>query len=313
MDRFLPLNALRAFEASARLGSFKRAAEELGVTSAAVGQQVRALEKRIGRSLLDRSGGGLLVMPDLTDAVEEIRQGLDGLARGYAHLDPREAKPSVTISVAPTFAIKWLVPRLHRFYERYPEIDVVFDTAMRFVDVAKGEADVALRFGSGRYPGLRRQRLLDEWLLPLCSPALCPAASLSVPIKDLPRFTLLHLKGETTDRSWTGWPEWAKGQGLDGSGASTGPQFTQSAAALQAAIEGQGIVLSGISYALDDILAGRLCAPFGMSCAVKTRYAYDAVYVPARAEKHSVRVFLRWLKAEADISRQSINDFLNSE
>jgi LysR family glycine cleavage system transcriptional activator len=310
MSQLPPLNALRAFETTARLGSFTRAAQELGVTPAAVGQQVRSLEARLGRTLFLRSGDGLTLMPFAGNALADIQRGFDNLSQGYRSLSPNAEKQIISISVPPTFAIKWLVPRLHSFYERYPATELKFDTAMRFVDVGRGEVDLAIRFGSGRYPGLRKERLLEEWVVPLCAPILCRGkGGLKYP-NDLDRFSLLHINGETADSNWLTWPKWAGSHNLEGQHFGQGPIFTQSLTALQAACEGQGIALCGISYALEDILAGRLYAPFGTECAVRTEYAYDMVYTPVRAEHPPVLAFRRWLKSEASKSRKRIGEYL---
>jgi len=311
MNRQLPLNALRAFEATARAGSFTSAAAELGVTPAAVGQQVRALESRLGRPLFARSGDGLTLVPDAAKALADVRRGFDSLSHGFESLSSDDEAARISISVPPTFAIRWLVPRLHSFYERYPEIEVSFDTAMRFVDIARGEVDLAIRFGSGRYPGLQTERLLEEWVLPLCAPTLCRDNFDLLHSLNTDGFPLLHLKGETTDPSWITWRRWAENQGLESARFEEGSVFTQSATALQAAVEGQGIALCGITYALDEILAGKLCAPCGTNCAVRTEYAYDIVYTQTRAERYSVRALRRWIKGEAVISQKSIDEYLS--
>ena len=127
---------------------------------------------------------------------------------------------------------------------------------------------------------------------------------------DLERFVLIHLQGETADPSWVNWPGWAEKHGLEGGHFQEGPRFTQSAMALQAAVEGQGVALCGITYALEDVLADNLCAPFGTDCAIQTRYAYDMVYTPARAEHPAVLAFRRWMKYEVKKSQQRIADYL---
>lgn len=310
MGLTLPLNALRAFEAAARLGSFTLAGKELGVSSAAVGQQVRGLEARLGTVLLLRSPEGLTPTPEAKSALPEIRRGLDCLENGFRSLTPDLQPRSLALSAAPTFAMKWLIPRLHRFCERHPTIELSFDTAMRFVDVVRGEADLAIRFGPGRYAGLRSERLLDEWVLPLSSSEVRGRIDSRHP-PDPEQFVLLHLHGETADKSWPTWPQWATKQGFDGERFSAGPRFTQSAMAMEAAGEGQGVALCGITYALDLVLAGVLCAPFGTSCAVRTNYGYDLVYAPARADNTTIRAFRRWIKAEAEKSRRAIETFLH--
>jgi len=308
--RLPPLNALRAFEVAARCGSFTRAAEELGVTSAAVGQQVRGLEENLGFQLFHRSLDGLDLTREAKIALPQIRQGFDLLSEGVQALVSTYDQDHLSISVAPTFAIKWLVPRLHHFYEEHPGTELTFDTSMRYADIARGQSDLAIRFGIGPYSGLRKERLLEEYVLPLCSPKLCPEEGDIPGVTDLHRFTLLHVDGETRDRSWLDWPGWANEHDLGSATLEKGPRFTQSTMALQAAVEGQGIVLCGLSFSLDEILAGRLVAPFGADCVSKTRFAYDLVYLPAR-EKHPVFVaFQKWIKERAKESKQLTDDYL---
>jgi len=310
MSRVPPLNALRAFEAAARLGSFTRAGKELGVTSAAVGQQIRGLEARLGAPLFYRSVEGLTLTAQAGQALPDIRRGFDHLVQGYQRLMPTAGQGRIAISIAPTFAMKWLIPRLHRFYESHPTIEVKFDTAMRFADVGRGEVDLAIRFGSGRYHGLSSDRLLGEWVLPLCAPLLCTGKHGLRRPKDLDRFVLLHLQDETADRSWLSWPGWAENHGLSGARFQEGPRFNQSAMALQAAVEGQGVALCGITYAIDDVHSGRLCAPFGTDSAIQTQYGYDIVVAPARAEHPVILAFRKWLECEVKLSQKRIAEYM---
>ena len=311
MSRRLPsLNALRAFEAAARYGSFTRAAEELGVTSAAVGQQVRGLEENLGIQLFYRSLDGLDLTTEAKTALPQIRQGFDLLSEGVQTLISIHDQDRLSISVAPTFAIKWLVPRLHHFYEKHPGIELRFDTSMRYADIVRGESDLAIRFGIGPYNGLRKERLLEEYVLPLCSPKLCLGGGDIRDVTDLHHFTLLHVDGETRDKSWLDWPSWGNRHNLDATKLKEGPRFTQSTMALQAAVQGQGIVLCGITFSIDEILAGNLVAPFGARCVSKTRFTYDLVYLPARAKHPAFVSFQRWIKERAKESKQLIDDYL---
>ncbi len=310
MNTLPPLNALKAFEAAARLGSFTRAAEELGVTSAAVGQQVRGLEARIGATLFQRSLDGLTLTTRAREALPKIRRGFDFLSQGFHQLAPDDDQTHLSISAAPTFAMKWLVPRLQRFHERHPTINLSFDTAMRFVEVGRGEVDLAIRFGAGRYPGLKSERLFHDWVLPLCAPSFDFADRNRQQPIDLAGVHLIHLEGETTDPAWMNWQGWAKRHDLNIDHLAEGPRFSQSAMALQAAIEGQGVALCSIVCAFHDILAGKLCPPFGTDCALETKYGYDMVYVPARAEHFAVRVFRNWMNEEARLTHGHIAKLL---
>jgi LysR family glycine cleavage system transcriptional activator len=307
----LPLNALRAFEAAARLGSFTRAADELTVTPAAVGQQVRGLEARLGRPLLRRSPDGLSPTEEAERAMLMLHRGFDCLAQGFEYLSVVPSDRRIAVSVAPTFAIKWLVPRLHRFHAHHPEIEVSFDTAMRFVDLARGDADLAIRFGDGVYYGLQRERLFGEWVLPVCAPELCTGARALRRPSDLVDVPLIHIREETSDETWAGWPDWSEKFAVEDERYWEGASFSQSVTALEAALAGQGVALCGLSYALADIEAGRLCAPFGTGCAIRTRYAYDMVYTPLRAESRAVLSFRRWMKSEAEETRRRLTKFLS--
>jgi LysR family glycine cleavage system transcriptional activator len=306
----LPLNALRAFEATARLGSFTRAARELRVTPAAVGQQVRGLEARLGGPLFDRVSDGLTPTARATRALPMLRRGFDALAQAYDGLAEANNSRRLTISVAPSFALKWLVPRLHRFHERHPEIELSIDTAMRFVDVSRGEADLAVRFGDGSYYGLQCERLFGEWILPVCAPSLCTGPDRLREPRDLAGLPLIHIREETTDTEWADWPAWCVRFGLDQLNNAEGPSFSQSVAALEAALAGQGVALCGLSYALDDIEAGRLCAPFGGSSAIPARYGYDTAFTAVRAENPPIRAVRRWIQDEANETRRRMEAFL---
>jgi LysR family transcriptional regulator, glycine cleavage system transcriptional activator len=192
------------------------------------------------------------------------------------------------------------VPRLPRFYKQHPEIEAIVDAVSHLTNLSRGEADLAIRSGPGRYPGLVSERLLDEYVLPLCSPQLRDSCNLRG-IKDLVRAPLVHLVNQTSDISWPDWRGWADRHGLDGNRFVQGPTFTNSGIgmALQAAVEGQGVALSSVVCAIDDISAGRLVAPFGADGVVQVDYAFDLVFSAALAETRPVAAFRAWAKSEA--------------
>jgi LysR family glycine cleavage system transcriptional activator len=309
MKRYPPLNALRAFEATARLGSYTGAAAELGVTSAAVGQQVRNLETLAGTTLFHRGGSGVTATDAARRALPQIQQGLSLLGRGYDSLRPAPSGKKLSISVPPTFAMRWLVPRLHRFYNRYPAIELRFDTSMSYADLEQGDVDLAIRFGNGRYPRLRREHLLDEWVIPVAAPIICQSG----PKFDAPsNVPLINLKGETADPTWPDWTDWAKLTNQDLSGFKMGPNFTQSAMAVQAVLEGQGIALCGIVFTIDEIMVDRLKTPFGPESAIKTVFGYDVVFAAAKADQQPLVQFRRWVNEEAKITRENVERHLRT-
>ena len=164
--RLPPLNALRAFEAAARHMNFSRAAEELSVTPGAVSQQIQNLEDYIGAPLFKRTPKGLLLTDAAQTALPALREAFDRLAEAASLLTAAEDGRRLTVSVAPSFAAKWLVPRLGRFEAAHPEVDVWVSAGLELVDFTGGEVDLAIRYGSGRYPGLEVTRLLGETVSP---------------------------------------------------------------------------------------------------------------------------------------------------
>ena len=170
--RLPPLNALRAFEAAARHMNFSRAADELSVTPGAVSQQIQNLEDYIGGPLFKRTPKGLLLTDAAQTALPALREAFDRLAEAASLLTAVEEGRRLTVSVAPSFAAKWLMPRLGRFEAAHPEIEVWVNTGLELVDFASGEIDLAIRYGSGRYPGLEVTHLLSETVSPVVSPGL---------------------------------------------------------------------------------------------------------------------------------------------
>jgi LysR family glycine cleavage system transcriptional activator len=295
-----PLKALRAFETAARLGSFTRAANELGVTSAAVGQQVRSLEAYLHLTLFNRSADGLEQTPLASEALPVLRQGFDRIAEAVRMLNSDAGSTGLRVSVSPTVGMRWLVPRLPRFCKQHPEIEISIDADFHMTNLARGEADIAIRFGHGRYPGLMSERILEEYIFPLCSPQLRDSRNLRG-IEDLAGAPLVHVADQSSDTSWPNWRSWAERHGLDGNHFVRGPSFIHSGIgmALQAAVESQGVALSSVVCAIDDIRAGRLVAPFGANGVVQIDYGFDLVFSAALAETRPVAAFRAWAKSEA--------------
>ncbi len=299
----LPLNALRAFEASARHLSFTKAAAELNVTPTAVGHQVKALEEFLGVTLFHRLNRALR----LTDAGAA---SLPLLTKGFDRLDDavRIAKTQVDarvlrVTVAPSLAVKWLVPRLSHFETAFPDITVRVETDFQVVDLAKSGHDLGLRFCAGVAPGLKGERLLGEEVIPICAPRLLQGPrSLSSP-KDLCRHILIHLDGESEDPFFATWHQWCERAAVTGINTGRGPRFSQSIAAVQAAIEGQGVALVPRLCVLDDLACGKLVQPFGPG--VPTSYAYFIVSPAPSDNMPKVVAFREWLHSEAAATRRA--------
>ena len=292
-----PLNALRAFEAAARHLSVTKAAAELNVTPAAVSHQVKALEDQLGMALFRRLNRALMLTDVGQMFLPGLRGGFDRLAEAVDRVRSECETGTLHVSVAPSFAAKWLVPRLDRFRAAHPDIDVRIDANDRIVDLARGEADVAIRYGPGRYPGLRVDQLLTEEVFPVCDPGLCEGAAPLRQPDDLRRHTLLHVGWDTRDETWPDWRMWLLAAGVEGVAVTRGPRFSMESMAAQAAVAGHGVALVSSAIVADDLAAGQLCKPFTLSLPID--FAYYVVSTEVAAEQPKIAAFRAWILGEA--------------
>jgi LysR family glycine cleavage system transcriptional activator len=293
-----PLNALRAFEAAARHLSFTRAAAELFVTQAAVSHQIKALEGHVGVKLFRRLPRQLLLTDEGQAYAHALTDVFARLGRATARLREPEAtrRRLLTVSVVPSFAARWLVPRLGRFRQQHPEIDVRVAPQSAAADFARDDVDVGIRYGAGKYPGLRSDRLLDDELFPVCSPRLCRGAHALRRPRDLRHHVLLH--DETTD-DWRTWLAVA-GVGADaGVDVTRGPIFTDASMLLEAALGGQGVALARRVLAAEELRTGRLVRPFAAELTLPSARAYFVVAPRATADQPRIKAFRAWLMQEA--------------
>lgn len=294
------LNALRAFEASARHQSFSLAAQELNVTPAAVGQLVRTLEDWLGSPLFVRSTSGRarLVTTEVAEqALPDIRAGLERLAVGLERLRSGSAGGVLTVTVSPAFAVKWLLPRIERFQAAWPETDLRLDTSLKPVDFVAQRIDVGVRYGRGQWPGLAAEKLMDEEVYPVCAPALLATATLQAP-GDLRGQVLIHDQSVDTSTGFASWQAWLRHAGVQGVPTDRGLRINNSAAVLQAAIDGQGVALARSVMAHDDLAAGRLVRLFPQ-VRLESALAYYVVYRPECIAQPKVAAFRDWLLREA--------------
>ncbi|MFZ5609189.1 MAG: transcriptional regulator GcvA [Pseudomonadota bacterium] len=298
--RVPPLSALRAFEAAARHLSLTAAANELCVTPAAISHQIRGLEEHLRVSLFKRvkrrvvlTDQGQLILPQLKQAFALIEDAMGNLAKS-------ESPDVLTISAPPAFAAKWLLPRIHRFHERNPEIDVRLNAIPEVEDLERAQVDVAIQFGSGDYPGLESRPLRPdvlEKICPVCSPALLMGKHPLKQPSDLQHHTLLHdetIKGADILPSWKAWLASA---GVDSVPAHRGLRFNNAVLAIDAAINGQGVALSCGFVVSDDVAAGRLVRPFEAPCDLEHNYY---VVSPQGQARDKVEKFYRWLVTMRD-------------
>jgi len=198
--------------------------------------------------------------------------------------------------VAPSFAAKWLVPRLGKFEEAHPHVDVWVSAGMELVDFASGEIDIAIRYGAGRYPGLEVARLMQETVIPVAAPELLAANPLN-DIDELAGHILLHDGSPDADDSCPDWTMWLAARGIRGVDGARGPRFNQSSLVIEAAVNGRGVALAKRALAQADLDAGRLVAPFQIATAVD--FAYYVVHPKAKGRLPQVKAFVSWLTAEA--------------
>ncbi len=302
------LNALHAVEASTRLGSFARAAKELGVTPAAVGQQVRIIEEYLGFKLFTRTPSGLRPTIQASPALDELRTGFGFLETAFKRLQGNTSSAQLSVSAAPALAGRWVAPRLRNLYERCPQIDLRMDTSLSLVDIADGEFNLAIRYGP-EDKDLDTTLLFQEYILPVCIPDLCESSPGLASGEELLRLPLLHIEGETSDTGALSWAAWGAYHGIYDELLNRGPRYPHSIMALQAAFDGQGVALCGLVLALDDLNSGRLIAPLGAESAVEAHYAYRIV----RASKSAPpvqQVFIDWIEAEARKTREVVSRFV---
>lgn len=297
------LRAIQAFEAAARHENYVDAATELKVTPAAVGQQVRALEAWLGTPLFRRLNSGanrLLPTDGARAALPEFREGLDRLDAGLRLLKQNRQHPVITISASQAFVGRWLLPRLDKFAARYPAVSVRLDVADRLVDLERGEADLAIRFGAGRWDRLNADKLMGEEMFPVCSPQFLAQIDRPRQPQDLLSLTLIHDSITSSSFIFPRWDDWLGAQGVRGE-TSGGLQINSTNAVVQTAINGSGIALTRKVLVSDELRDGRLVRLFPqISWPIPS--SYYLVYSPDVLERQVVLDFVLWLKEEVRLA-----------
>ncbi|GAB5468516.1 MAG: transcriptional regulator GcvA [Rhodospirillales bacterium] len=277
----------------------------MNVTPAAISHQVKALEALLGVPLFRRLTRALRLTPAGQAALPLLGQGFGALAQAVEQIRAHSESGVLTISVGPSFGAKWLVPRLDRFRSRHPDIEIRIDGTDRRVDLARGDADVALRYGPGGYKGVRVDRLFSQLNTPVCSPALL---SRETPLRepaDLRHHTLLHIDWKEAEASWR---MWLLAAGLDDVDPTRGPWFTLESMAVQAALDGQGVALVGDILVADDLAAGRLVRPFDSSFSKPLSFSHYLLSAKDGGELPKVAAFRDWLLEEARDPRPEPRD-----
>jgi LysR family glycine cleavage system transcriptional activator len=282
----LPLNALRVFEAVATHLSFTAAARELGVTTAAVSAQVKSLEADIGVALFRRHTRAVALTQEGAELLPGVRRGLDELRRAVDRIRRERVGGMLNLSVPNEFLQRWLLPRLGEFTRRHPEIEVRFGPARTALDFTRDDFHAAIRYGTGQWPGLKAERLLDEWVFPVCSPALLAKLGPIETLADFARYPLLHSRSEP-------WVDWLRRVGGDTTRAETVPLLEDASATLAAVEQGKGVALARWSLVAADLAAGRLVRP--MLPSVQQQSAWFLIAPPEHFSLPKVVRFRGWL------------------
>ena len=294
----LPFNALRTFEAVARLRGFGRAAEELGVTQSAVSQQVKSLEEWLGQRLITRGGGRVVPTEEGARLAAEILRGFGGVAALCRDLrDTRAGSFSLNLSCLPGFAYVWLIPRLIGFDQLHPEIPVSITTTAQLATFTDDDIDIAIRYGPGGYSGLHSERLLSELLFPVCSPDLLRTGPQLSDPQDLHRHTLLVDDVNTVAGVAPTWDYWARANGVVMAKGQRQRRFGQSNMVIQAAERGMGVALGRSPLVFDALRRGTLVRPF--PGATVSPFSYWLVCPVNGPTVPRIQAFRDWLLGEA--------------
>ncbi|MBD3677492.1 MAG: LysR family transcriptional regulator [Rhodobacteraceae bacterium] len=300
------LNGLRALEASLRHGGFSAAAAELGVTPAAVGQQIRGLEAFLGRKLFRRSGQGTTPTEAAKQLEAQLTSGFSQVAEALARLSSAPEANRLSVTLPASFAENWLMPRISAFYGIASEVDLRIDATNRMVDLLAEDFDFALRYSPPTKDPFDDTELFGDRVLPVCSPDFAITHKASLQEKSLKGVPLVHLENRTPDPSWPDWKSWTEQFGIDMKQAGKIGRFTQFSSGLQAAISGQAMVLCGVTEAFNGIQSGQLILPFGPASHRETDYRYRLVSVRGRPATSLKRKFRDWILGEAKQFRKQV-------
>ncbi|MDM9647158.1 transcriptional regulator GcvA [Rhizobium sp. S163] len=292
MSDFLPsLSALRAFEAAARHLSMTLAARELNVTPGAVSLQIRDLETSLGVRLFERKTRALALTPEGADYFTTLRAAFRLVREATAAITARNRGTVLNITCTAGFATYWLVPRLSRFEALNPEIDVRISASHRVMDFQRDGIDLAIRHGLGGYDGLVSERLVDDELVPVCTPKLADALGPDPSPDALAPFQLIH------DVYRHDWQLWLEAAGASDADAARGPVFMHGNGAYEAMKAGLGFALMRRSFVTTELEDGQVVAPFPVG--VASRLAFHLVYPGQALERPAAAAFRRWLLSEA--------------
>jgi LysR family transcriptional regulator, glycine cleavage system transcriptional activator len=298
--RLIPgTRALRTLVAAGRHLNFTRAADELGLTLAAVSFQIKELEEQLGVKLFTRTSrtirlteAGNLICEASGDALDLMTRAVSKAqkaARGTAQLK---------VTLDPQFATKWLMRRVEDFRKLHPDIELRFDISYEVRDFEVDDIDVAIRFGTGIYPGLAATRLFDNVIVPVCSPRLLASGKPLKEPRDLLNHTLAHIEWSRQGVTWPNWRMWMAAAGVDDYDGGNTLVFSASSNAVDAAMAGDAVALADFAMVANDLSEGRLVRPFDLSIKVAPEFAYFLVYPEQSASDARIIAFRDWMLSE---------------
>ena len=297
MARLPSIDSLYVFAVAARHLSFTAAAAELHRTQSAVSHRVKALEAEIGAQLFERGARGLELTAPGRALARQVDQAISDISRTLAGLS-RAAEPrKLRITLLPSVASRWLMPRLPGFFEQHPDIEVQVIADARVLDLRAERIDLAIRFGHGRYRGHVATVLMGDRVLPVCAPQLLAGRAAITTINALLEMPLLHDSGAEGDGSLSDWHAWLDELGWPDLPHRAGQRFSHAGLAIEAAVLGMGVALGRLSLVTDYLANGALTCPLALSTA--TAFSYHLVALPQVAGLPEVMLFSDWLRTEA--------------
>ncbi len=288
------LNALRAFEAAARLSSFSEAAKELHVSHSTISHHIKGLEKSLGKPLFLRQNRSVVLTYEAESLFRLLKRSFDDISSELEMLKDANKKKSVNVAVTPSFANKWLIPNLRSFRELHPDIEVKVHPSLELSNFNKDKIDIGIRNGLGNWDGLNSELLMSVHMTPMCSPELFNDSNIPVTLKSLNEATLIHADvsyGTGIRSEWCEWLLKSKSHDID---CTHGLSFKDPSLALQAAIDGLGIAMGYLELATDDLATGKLIKPFDLE--VKHPWSYYIVLPENNIGNTQTQLFCDWLR-----------------
>jgi LysR family transcriptional regulator, glycine cleavage system transcriptional activator len=305
--RLIPgTRALRTLNSAGRHLNFTRAADELGLTPAAVSFQIKEIEEQLGVKLFTRTSRTIRLTEPGIILCEAAADALDVMSRAVSKAQKAaRGTAQLKVTVDPQFATKWLMRRVEEFRKLHPDIDLRFDISYEVRDFEVDDIDVAIRFGAGKYPGLAASRLFHNVIVPVCSPRLLASGKPLKEPRDLLHHTLAHIEWSRQGVTWPNWRMWMAAAGIDDYDDSNTLVFGTSSHAVDAAMAGDAVALADFAMVANDLSEGRLVRPFDLSIKVAPEYAYFLVYPEAGANDPRIVAFRDWMLSETAALQES--------